>query len=531
MKIYLLVLSFFIYWASIAQELKTKQATVFRNGVQLKQGVSISIPAGNQELTVWGLANELDVNSVTIKGNNNQLQLLGYRVEQNFLEPEKLNPQIQQLTDSANVLQNLIGKEKRNQEAIRLEREMMVDNKRLLSDNKANSELQLEKFATFYRKKMEQLIQAGFESAEKQKSFELSLQRIQNQINVLRSGSSSYRNELILLVDAKTAITFQLEVQYFSPTANWQSTYELRAKDGNNQLDLVHKAQVFQNTGLNWKQVKLTLSSGNPSRNKQIPPFQVWQLQFLQPIARAKFSQGAPTKAREVEAIAAEAAGVNQQAFMDSDGDGVQDFFTEETATAQTYETTTPFDLTSQEQRVIKIEQHQLPVSFRYFSFPAKQEDAFMQAMVTQYETLGLSPGEMALFLDDNFVGNSYFQPQTATDTLEISFGIDDKIAIKYESIKEKSARKLIGSNISREFEKQITIKNNRKTAIDLLVIDQIPVSTDKDIEVKADIPQANLEDNTGKLSYQLNLKSNETKQLKFGFKIKYPKNKVIKGL
>ncbi len=114
-------------------------------------------------------------------------------------------------------------------------------------------------------------------------------------------------------------------------------------------------------------------------------------------------------------------------------------------------------------------------------------------------------------------------------DTLEISFGVDNNISVKREKLTDFSESQLIGVNRKVTVAYKLTLRNNKAYPITAKVFDQIPVTTTKEIQVETiDISGGKLNVNTGKVEWDLELKSNEVKELIVKFSVKYPKDKNV---
>ena len=130
------------------------------------------------------------------------------------------------------------------------------------------------------------------------------------------------------------------------------------------------------------------------------------------------------------------------------------------------------------------------------------------------------------------YVGKTMINPSQTSDTLNLSMGRDKKVSIKREKVVDKSGTKFLSSKKEQTFTYDITVRNNKKEAIIMLLKDQYPLSTDKEIEIELlqkDGAKANLE--TGILTWDLDLKPNETKKIRISYLVKYPKDKIIGNL
>ena len=130
------------------------------------------------------------------------------------------------------------------------------------------------------------------------------------------------------------------------------------------------------------------------------------------------------------------------------------------------------------------------------------------------------------------YVGKTMINPSQTSDTLNLSMGRDKKVSIKREKVVDKSGTKFLSSKKEQTFTYDITVRNNKKEAIIMLLKDQYPLSSDKEIEIELlqkDGAKANLE--TGILTWDLDLKPNETKKIRISYLVKYPKDKIIGNL
>jgi len=163
---------------------------------------------------------------------------------------------------------------------------------------------------------------------------------------------------------------------------------------------------------------------------------------------------------------------------------------------------------------------------YEYYCVPKLDQDAFLTAKITDWNDLNLLEGESNLFFEGTFLGKAIIHPKTAGDTLNISLGRDKNISVKRVSVKEFSRKQLLGSNKIDYRTFEINIRNNKKQPINLIVEDQFPLSTMKEIEVdKIESKEAELDIETGKLKWIIQLDPGKEKKVDFKYSVKYPKN------
>ena len=178
------------------------------------------------------------------------------------------------------------------------------------------------------------------------------------------------------------------------------------------------------------------------------------------------------------------------------------------------------------------IQTFSLPAVYEYVSLPKLDADAFLTARIAGWEDLSLTPGSANIYFDGAYVGESYINPFETGDTLTLSLGRDKKIVVKREKLKEFSSTKLFGGNKERTFTFEISVRNTKKEALTIVLLDQVPLSQDKEIEVKVlELSEGIKDDETGKVAWNLALQPNETKKVRLSYSVKYPKNKSVAGL
>ena len=192
-----------------------------------------------------------------------------------------------------------------------------------------------------------------------------------------------------------------------------------------------------------------------------------------------------------------------------------------------------PYDILSNgKKHSITMKEIKLPATFRHFSVPKLEQDAFLMAEITDYGKYNLLPGEANIIFEGLYAGKTYINPEQTADTLSLSMGRDKKISVEREKIIDKSGAKFLSSKKEQTFTYDIIIRNNKKEAAQILVKDQYPLSTDKEIEVELlESTGAKEDTETGLLEWEVKLKPGETEKLRLSYRIKSPKNKHLANL
>jgi uncharacterized protein (TIGR02231 family) len=315
--------------------------------------------------------------------------------------------------------------------------------------------------------------------------------------------------------------------------AGWTPIYDLRAMNTKSPVQLNYKANVFQSTGEEWKNVRLKLSTANPSLGGLKPELNTWYLDFYQ----AQYSTSQKLKGRVAGVRSSPAPEADMQMSEREESmpaETVADYVrTIETTLNTEFDIMLPYTVSSgNKPTLVDVKVHEVKADYVYSVAPKLDKDAFLIANAVGWEDFNLLPGEANIFFEGTFVGKSFIDPNSIKDTLAISLGRDKRIVVKREKLKDFSAKKMIGTNQRALYAFEISVRNTKNEVVKIKVEDQIPVSQNSQIEITAeDVGGAKYNSVTGKLTWDITLQSNETKKLIYKYEVKFPKDKVVAGL
>jgi len=179
--------------------------------------------------------------------------------------------------------------------------------------------------------------------------------------------------------------------------------------------------------------------------------------------------------------------------------------------------------------QIIEIQRTTTPADYKYVTIPKLSPSAYLTGNIADWAKQSLLSGEATLYFENAFVGKSYLNVNQLTDTLTISLGVDNSILVKREKRKDFTATRIIGSNKTDTYSFILTVRNNKPNTVKITVNDQIPVSSNSNITVEAlELSGGSLNQETGQVKWDLELKSQEKKDLIISYSVKYPKNQKI---
>lgn len=541
-RIYLILLTTLSITYSYAQSPRSfnsqlESVTVYSLGAELNHKVSVSLPAGTSEIILNNMANAIDESSIQV-GVPSSVTILSTSFSRDFLKTENKSPAYIKVEDSLQIVKRELNKVQ-NKRIVEENLLVLLDKNQAIGGvNTGVNVAELMKVADYYKSKQLELRNNIFSLKEAEDVQQKKIARMQQQLQELSHDRTGTTGQIVLQVMATEASTADFNISYLSPNAAWIAFYDLRAENTSSPLKIVYKANVTQSTGLDWKKVKLRLSTGNPSQNGTAPLLSAWFLQFGDPqYAYINKKQAYQNRIQTMEARAPMndekmLAEVSVTKALQGQVAGVAITQNENMLNAS-FDIEIPYDIASNSKpHSVTLKEFSQPANFKYYSVPKVDGDAFLMAEITNYDKLNLLPGEANIIFENSYVGKSFINPNATTDTLNLSMGRDKKITIKREKVAEQTGIKFIGSSKKQTFTYEIRLRNGKKEAVNLLLKDQYPVSTDKDMEVEllaADGAAVNKE--TGVLTWKLSLKAGATETIRISYSVKYPKDKNILNL
>lgn len=585
----------------VKSELKT--ATVYKSGAELTHTASASLKQGNNELVIDNIANVIDVNSIQIK-TPNAVTLMGVEFNNNYLIPVEKSNRVKTMEDSVEKLQynwnNLNESLLSNNELY----EVLRANRDLKGTQTGLSVTEVIKLMDYYKLKLQDLRETEQAIKEKMKKIEDTKIKLQNQIAEESKKNINTAGRLVLQLNAATSGKYDFTISYIANNAYWTPYYDVRVDDIKSPIKLITKARISQTTGIDWKQVKLSLSTSTPSQYGAAPILNAWYLAYINPVAHynkkinnaamnsiqpftkaldgvvaglettngggapgassnirlrgsasltagtepfyvvngvpmesSEFTKLNPNSIKSVD-ILKDAASTSLYGSRGANGvivitlkDGLDDYISvAENTLNLSYDIDLPYDVpTNGKAQTATINTQEIDATYKHYSVPKLDKDAYLLAEIADWGKLNLLPGEANIIFEGTYVGKSFIDPSSTNDTLNLTLGRDKRVVVKREKLIDYSSVKFLGANKLQKFTYQITVKNTKKEAVNLLLKDQFPLTTNKEIEVElVDDGGADVNNDLAILNWKIKLNAGESKKIKFTYTVKYPKDKTL---
>lgn len=567
-----------------------RSAMVYRVGAELTHTAKVSLSQGNNELVIDNISNRIDINSLQI-GSNGNVTIMSVEFSTNFLRPEHKLPIVKRLEDSLDTVNDEISKVqvivKTDQELL----DLLKANKEIRGDQTGVSVVELTKMMEYYKTKTLELQNEISRFKEKETKLKAIAAKIKQQIKEEEQKNNKTIGKLLLQVYCPMAGQYDFNISYVTPAAGWSPTYDLRVENINKPVALAYKARLTQSTGIDWKNVKLALSTSIPSQHNNAPEVKTWFLAYTSPYTspgvmlrgRASGLAVAPTAALEEVIVTGygstndykeeekritepvyvlNGAIISKSEFNKINKNAIKNLEVLKNAQATAiygsraaggaivvtmkemgdyvsvkdnelnvvFDIELPYDVPSNgKEQNVNLKDFRIPAQYKYYSVPRLDKDAYLVGEIVDWEALNLLPGEANIIFEGTYIGKTTIDAASVEDTLNLTLGRDKRVVVTREKLTDFSSVKFLGANKKQTFTYEISIRNNKKEAVQMELRDQYPLSSNKEIEVELlQHDGAAVNEETGILTWKTKLAPGEVKKYRVSYSVKYPKDKMI---
>lgn len=531
---------------------KPEKVTVYMNGAQVYRNAELTLQPGQNHIIFEGLEAYIDQTSIQAGGKGNYIIT---DVQYQIYNPElqtirnagdtKYNKLLRQLNDSIENMYFDFKELSIKKEALVLEKNVLLNNRLYKGESKKDSLELLKNGLVFLREKLSNINIELLKIEKQEISLNKKKEKIQNRIDEINNELSQmnmpvdvqktdYRIVVDVIADAATPAI--INVNYYVNGANWTPIYDLRTDGVESSIKLTYKALVKQNTGADWKDVRLTLSTGNPKQSFNLPSMSTWYLGATTYNNRnkdykKKYAEDAKTLSYtgNTAPMAAGATSTLDDEMSDANYSSNYTVMNDNYVQAD-FEIKLPYTIPSDNKaHIVSVMNKELPTKYVYKAVPKLDMNAYLTARVTGWEDMNLLPGQATLFFAGTYVGQTYLNSMEISDTLDLTLGQDKSIVIKREKQKDKIKEKMLDNDKLYTFAYEINIKNGNQKNIEIEIQDQLPLSNNKQVVIeKENISNATYNENNGFLTWKQNIKAKDSKKISFSYTIKAPKEMPI---
>lgn len=515
-----------------------KNVTVYPDNALIEKSAVVNLTAGNNILYLKGNSPYLDPNSIRFDADDkyeivyfsSTQRVSSINPEYESTLPEQVRTQYKGVKDSIDGLSREMERLVFYNEVLDKETASLNNMKVMSNPQNTDSLVNIRNTLNYYREKMLEINKIREQNKDSINALKKQLERLEQTCKIIESSYPDKQNpennkEYFVKVNifATQAVNnAELNYSYLCNNVGWTPSYDLKINSQDNSGELILKANLYQNTCENWKDVKLTFSTENNNAymyNGELYPYYL----SLQ-IPKKETSKKVYTLGLYGYDI--ETSG--EPAFRNSAYNTV----ISNSMLGKEYTVARKRSIPSEETiKTINIRSQKPELVYRYSIKPVLSSRAFFQGLVPNWQQLELMNADVNLYFDGKYTNKTHiYSNSVQEDTLCLDLGVDRRISVERKinkSVPNKTS--IVGSQLEMIVEVDIKVKNNSLKETDAEIEDRIPLSASPDIKISVlDIDGAQMDEKTGFLKWTKKIKASETVNLKVKYSVRYPKDHTL---
>jgi uncharacterized protein (TIGR02231 family) len=558
---------------SLAAEFTTDSdvsaVTVYQNRAKVERSSMVKIPKGAHTVLIENLPTDLDVNSIRVAGEAIADVLIGTVKSEIKYTPHLTSEREKILQTQITKLQNDVKKLNAEKSALSTSQQFLQklgEQARLRSgEDMAEMSLNSAEWLTAAQtihKGMSDILSKKLDIDIKVKGVNDEIRALQQELNKSRGGQKSTYS-VSVAVEADAATDLALDLSYFTYNATWQPLYDARLNkvdDGATSLELVQYGAVSQNTGEDWEDVALTLSTAQPNRNARLGALQSRWIDMYDLAMGKRMNERNEFANRAAMAVEHSRIPMPQASGMADAEMAIEDPLSQwrkseamgapkiakarvRSAAIQSNGFTVEYSLPGKldvksdgSETKLRVGSADVTHKLKTVIRPQLSQAAYFIADMTASEDAPLLGGRVALYRDDAFIGNAQMPFVAAGKSHELSYGLNDNVQVAFKTLKDKSEEAGYISDNTRQKQMVAELENVSNETFDIALEMARPVSKNDDLSVtvQKDFTTKGYQDDwenvKGIMHWDGKLVPKTKAEYKLGYEITWPKGYQITG-
>lgn len=600
-------------------ETSVDNVTVFAEGAQVTREKSVDIGKGETLLNFTGLSPFIDAKSLQAKVKG-KLTVLSVNHQEDYIDKLEKSDKLKNLELELEEVNRKIELENTHLDILEKEISFLNANKDIGGKNQEVNINNLKEAADFYSNRLKSLKLKEIERTNTLSELSERKADIKRQAQSMMGSKETAVGEILIKVKAENACKANFTISYMVDNAGWYPSYDIKAKNINEPLEIVYKANVHQDTKVNWDNVNIKLSTSEPKTSGVAPKLKTYYLDYnslppvydhdigtvygrvldkesndpipgvnvivkgttigtttdmdgnysikipnyanyltylfvgmkkktlpinnsimdvtlepsVQELEEVVVGYGSEKKNFISRALSGKVAGVDIDNTSDREKKDRESIpiqtRQERQQTTVSFEIEMPYTIKSDGKNyVVDMDTYNVPSTYQHYCVPMIDNDAFLIANIKDWEKYNFLDGEANIYFEDTYIGKTILDLNNASDTLKISLGRDKSVSVNRAKIQELTSKQFIGSKKEETRAWNTTVKNNKAQKINMVLLDQVPVSTVDDIEVDVENKSgAQLNNDKGEIKWKFTLEPGSSKEFELRYSVKYSKQRDL---
>lgn len=524
-----------------------QKVQVFLQGAYLFYQENVYLLPGNNEFIFENISPVIDENSLQASSKSGVVMETSHHILYKE-KPKKTGQYDKALRDVRDSIEDIRFDLKEidyKYKVIVAEKNLLVNNRMMKGEFPKDSLPLLRDALNLLKERLSSILEQEFKldkyKSKKDKTLGQLQTREQNLINLQNGQYNEGSDEpvaihrVIVTIYAESPANAIVNFNYLIANASWTPSYDLKAEEKSKNMQLVYFASINQQSGIDWKNVNMSISTTNAYDNNTKPELSPWVISFIEYFNRTKRKAIGITSNSAIP-MQKESVTYNNAPEMDmAEQKSITEYIeVTENLIRTEYDIKLNYEINSDgKNHKVMINQKNIPMNLEFAAVPKLSTDAFLMAGVGGWEDLNILPGKARIHFDGLFAGEIMLMADGVKDTIFVNLGKDRTIGLSRKKIKEKYKVKFIDQEKVETRSIELVVRNSKNIPIEIKLEDQIPVVQGTE-EIKVNLLDgdgAALDPLTGLLSWKLKLNSKESKKIIFTYEVRYPKGRTVANL
>ncbi len=525
-------------------EYKVSAVTVYTDRARITCIGLLQVASGQQTLLFDDLPLSMEIDSVRVGGRGKgPVDIIGVEVVRQHFEQSpstrvvELDQKIESMSNDLGVLED---EEARFSDQADYLKAMLLETREYakgLSRGRTSVDDQA-KLLQYIAEQDEGIRGAQREVRIKKRKLVRQLDKLHRELEEIQKLRPRQRYQARVDINAAQETEFQPELTCIMHQAGWEPLYDVRfsGHNGTHNLGITTLAQVTQNTGQDWSDVALSVSTVRPALNQRLPVLHPWFIDEYHPPQprqlRAQMARAEPSMA--VVAAASPSSDVEVMEIGDYRDANAAPTHAKEGESAVTFDLSGQWDIPSDgSPHKVTLSSFDQEPTIDYVTVPRHTEAVYRRAIVLNIGVGPLLAGMATLFADDEFIGKTKMNYTPLKSEIELLLGVEEKIEVERKLTKREVDKRLLRENRTVRYAYEIVLENLKDEVVNIEVQDQIPVSKHEQIKIKLDNvrPEPDEQSDLNLIEWQPVLESKEKKKISYEFVVEHPRSLRIGGI
>ncbi len=473
---------------------KITGVTIYTSSAEIHYENTVSLKKGKNTIVFTDLTPFIVENSINVSIADNSVNIITVTDKINYLKKVYYKNSIG-LRDSILKNEDKLGLIDVKIETLEKEKSLLFRGESIGGVSEGVAVSEIEKASEFFNRRYSKINEELYYLNRQKTKLLNANENFNLQINEVSTTKGKSTSEIIVVANSISSKKVKVEYKLLTANAGWAPLYDLKFNGPDKDLDFVFRANVFNASKIDWNDVEIKLSTANPTTGFNLPSLnktdnaQKQNLQYE--------NQNIEFKTIQTNNIIAE-YNIKFKYSIPSDGK--------------------PY--------LVDVSETSMKSSFSYIIIPKMDNNGFLMANIPDWNKYNLISGTTSIYNHGTYMGKTFLNTLTDNDTLDVYLGKDNTILTYRKEVNIDNPRIIVGNTFVDKTIVDITIKNNYDKNISIVLIDQVPVFDARD-KVKMNITgieNALYNQSDGSLNWQFSLNPKESKEMRFTYTIKAPK-------